>query len=51
MTDASPLKGDFVGGLIGYGKDITLDNCKTGKGYVLGSRFVGGLAGGFTGAA
>lgn len=49
LTDASPLKGDFVGGLIGYGKDITLDNCKTGKGYVLGSRFVGGLAGGFTG--
>ena len=49
LTDASPLKGDFVGGLVGYGKDITLDNCKTGKGYVLGSRFVGGLAGGFTG--
>ena len=50
LTDASPLKGDFVGGLIGYGKDITLDNCKTGKGYVLGSRFVGGLAGGLTGS-
>lgn len=50
LTDVSPLKGDFVGGLIGYGKDITLDNCKTGRGYVLGSRFVGGLAGGFTGS-
>ena len=50
LTDASPLKGDFVGGLIGYGKDIKLDNCKIGKGYVLGSRFVGGLAGGFTGS-
>lgn len=50
LTDASPLKGDFVGGLVGYGKDITLENCKTGKGYVLGSRFVGGLAGGFTGS-
>lgn len=50
LTDASPLKGDFVGGLVGYGKDITLDNCKTGKGYVLGSRFVGGLAGGLTGS-
>lgn len=50
LTDTSPLKGDFVGGLVGYGKDITLDNCKTGKGYVLGSRFVGGLAGGFTGS-
>lgn len=50
LTDASPLKGDFVGGLVGYGKDVTLEDCKTGKGYVLGSRFVGGLAGGFTGS-
>ena len=50
MTDASPLKGDFVGGLVGYGKEIVLNGCKTGKGYVLGSRFVGGLAGGFTGS-
>ena len=50
LTDASPLKGDFVGGLVGYGKEIVLDGCKTGKGYVLGSRFVGGLAGGFTGS-
>lgn len=50
LTDASPLKGDFVGGLVGYGKDITLNDCKTGKGYVLGSRFVGGLVGGFTGS-
>lgn len=49
LTDASPLKGDFVGGLVGYGKEIVLNGCKTGKGYVLGSRFVGGLAGGFTG--
>lgn len=50
LTDASPLKGDFVGGLVGYGKKIVLNGCKTGKGYVLGSRFVGGLAGGFTGS-
>ena len=50
LTDASPLKGDFVGGLVGCGKDIMLNGCKTGKGYVLGSRFVGGLAGGFTGS-
>lgn len=50
LTDASPLKGDFVGGLVGYGKDIVLEDCKTGKGYVLGNRFVGGLAGGFTGS-
>lgn len=50
LTDASPLKGDFVGGLVGYGKEIVLNGCKTGKDYVLGSRFVGGLAGGFTGS-
>lgn len=50
LTDASPLKGDFVGGLVGYGKEIVLNGCKTGKGYVLGSRFVGGLTGGFTGS-
>lgn len=50
LTDASPLKGDFVGGLVGYGKEIVLNGCKTGKGYVLGSRFVSGLAGGFTGS-
>lgn len=50
LTDASPLKGDFVGGLVGYGKEIVLNGCKTGKGYVLGSRFVGGVAGGFTGS-
>lgn len=50
LTDASPLKGDFVGGIVGYGKDIVLNGCKTGKGYVLGSRFVGGLTGGFTGS-
>lgn len=50
LTDASPLKGDFVGGLVGYGNEIVLNGCKTGKGYVLGSRFVGGLAGGFTGS-
>ena len=50
LTDASPLKGDFVGGIVGYGKDIVLNGCKTGKGYVLGSRFVSGLAGGFTGS-
>lgn len=50
LTDASPLKGDFVGGLVGYGKEIVLNGCKTGKGYVLGSRFVGGLAGDFTGS-
>ena len=48
MCIRDSLKGDFVGGLVGYGKEIVLNGCKTGKGYVLGSRFVGGLAGGFT---
>ena len=51
LTDSSPLKGDFVGGLVGFGNNITLKDCTTRKGYVLGSRFVGGLAGGFTGDA
>ena len=27
LTDASPLKGDFVGGLVGYGKEIVLNGC------------------------
>lgn len=50
LNDNSPLKGDFVGGLVGFGKNILLQNSRTEKGYVLGSRFVGGLAGGFTGS-
>ena len=50
LTDASPLRGDFVGGLVGFGKNIELDNCTTEKGYALGNRFVGGLVGGFTGS-
>lgn len=45
LNDNSPLKGDFVGGLVGFGKNILLQNSRTEKGYVLGSRFVGGLAG------
>ena len=51
LNDASPLKGDFVGGLVGFGKNITMQQCSAAKGYVLGERFVGGLAGGFTGSA
>lgn len=51
LTDASPLKGDFVGGIVGYGKDITLKNCTTQRGYILGNRFVGGIAGGLAGSA
>ena len=49
MNDDSPLKGDFVGGLVGFGKNVQLVDCKTERGYVLGRRFVGGLAGGLTG--
>ena len=49
LNSASPLRGDFVGGLVGYGNSIGLVNCSGGKGYLLGSRFVGGFAGGLTG--
>ena len=51
IQESSPLKGDFVGGLIGFGKNITLTNCSVQKGYVLGRTFVGGIAGGFTGSS
>lgn len=50
LTDDSPLKGDFVGGLVGFASGCRLDNCTTQKGYVLGRCFVGGMAGGFSGS-
>lgn len=50
LTDDSPLKGDFVGGLVGFASGCKLDNCTTQKGYVLGHCFVGGMAGGFSGS-
>ena len=50
LTDGSPLKGDFVGGLVGFASGCKLDNCTTQKGYVLGRCFVGGMAGGFSGS-
>lgn len=50
LTDDSPLKGDFVGGLVGFASGSKLDNCTTQKGYVLGHCFVGGMAGGFSGS-
>ena len=50
LTDDSPLKGDFVGGLVGFASGSKLDNCTTQKGYVLGRCFVGGMAGGFSGS-
>lgn len=50
LTDDSPLKGDFVGGLVGFASGSELENCITQKGYVLGRCFVGGMAGGFSGS-
>ena len=50
LTDDSPLKGDFVGGLVGFASGCMLENCTTQKGYVLGRCFVGGMAGGFSGS-
>lgn len=50
LTDDSLLKGDFVGGLVGFASGSKLDNCTTQKGYVLGRCFVGGMAGGFSGS-
>ena len=50
LTDTSPLKGDFVGGLVGFASGCKLENCTTQKGYVLGRCFVGGIAGGFSGS-
>lgn len=50
LTDDSPLKGDFVGGLVGFASGSKLENCTTQKGYVLGRCFVGGIAGGFSGS-
>ena len=50
LTEDSPLKGDFVGGLVGFASGSELENCTTQKGYVLGRCFVGGMAGGFSGS-
>lgn len=50
LTDDSPLKGDFVGGLVGFASGSKLENCTTQKGYLLGRCFVGGMAGGFSGS-
>lgn len=50
LTDDSLLKGDFVGGLVGFASGSKLENCTTQKGYVLGRCFVGGMAGGFSGS-
>ncbi len=44
------LRGEYVGGIVGYGKASVVYNCSTEKnGYILGSDYVGGIAGGFGG--
>ena len=48
LSAASPLQGDFVGGLVGFGDSVTITDCKTGSGYVLGNTFVGGVVGGLS---
>lgn len=48
LSAASPLQGDFVGGLVGFGDSVTITNCETGSGYVLGNTFVGGVVGGLS---
>ncbi len=43
------LLGQYVGGIIGYGNSSRIAGCKTEKGgYVLGSDYVGGIAGGLS---
>ena len=44
----SPLQGDFVGGLVGFGGNVRMIGCQTRSGYVLGNTFVGGLVGGLS---
>ena len=48
LSATSPLQGDFVGGLVGFGDGVTISGCKTGSGYVLGNTFVGGVVGGLS---
>ena len=48
LSAASPLRGDFVGGLVGFGDGVTITDCQTGSGYVLGNTFVGGVVGGLS---
>ena len=51
LKETSPLKGDFVGGLVGFARDVCMENCSTvDDTIVLGRTFVGGLAGGFVGS-
>lgn len=44
------LLGQYVGGIIGYGNNSRLTGCDTERGgYILGSDYVGGIAGGLSG--
>lgn len=44
------LKGTYVGGIVGYGRDAMLSNCNTQKGgYILGAQEVGGIIGALEG--
>lgn len=48
---AEYLKGKYVGGIVGYGNSTLVNNCSTEKdGYVLGSDYVGGIAGALGGS-
>lgn len=40
-----PLLGVYVGGIAGYSDGAVIENCVTGKGYVVGSSYVGGIVG------
>lgn len=45
--DRRTLVGQYVGGILGYGDGCRLSGCSTQKdGYILGSDYVGGIAGG-----
>lgn len=47
--DKEKLQGWYVGGILGYGADSLLTGCGTKKdGYILGSDYVGGIAGGLS---
>ena len=44
------LKGQYVGGIVGYGNHSLIANCGTeSNGYILGAKYVGGIAGGLGG--
>lgn len=49
QEDQDLLQGQYVGGIIGYGSSSQLTGCSTKMGgYILGSDYVGGIAGGLS---